>query len=94
VAVSKHKSQSHAAQFCGSLSISQRNSLRAILLHEHACRDLKRALGIEKADTTSHAAHATGCAKLGNTISLFRDHARGTAVNLPGFAYGVGKEIL
>ena len=61
MAVQKHTApQSHAAHFTASLSTSQRNHLRVLLLHEHACRDLRRALGINKAEAISHAQHATG----------------------------------
>lgn len=74
--------QSHAAQFAASLSKSQRNALRVLLLHEHACRDLRRALGITKAETISHAHHATGLARRGETIRLFENHAQHSPANL------------
>ena len=83
MAVQKHNApQSHAAHFAASLSTSQRNHLRVLLLHEHACRDLRRSLGVEKqAATVSHAAHATGLAKVGRTIELFAQ-AKPSAANL------------
>jgi|SRR5579863_976711 hypothetical protein len=71
-----------AEAFCGSLDRSQRNHLRALLHHEHACRDLKRALGIAKTETISHAQHATGLARRGETIRLFKDYADRSPANL------------
>lgn len=83
MAVQKHTApQSHAAHFTASLSTSQRNHLRVLLLHEHACRDLRRALGINKAEAISHAQHATGLARRGQTIQLFKDHAQHNPANL------------
>jgi hypothetical protein len=82
VAVKIIASQSHAAQFARSLSKSQRNALRVLLLHEHACHDLKHALGIEKHATVSHAMHATGLARRGETIRLFKDHTQHSPANL------------
>jgi hypothetical protein len=82
VAVKSIAPQSHAAQFAASLSVSQRNHLRVLLAHQHACRDLKAALGITKQDTVSHAAHATGLAKLGQTIRLFKERLDRSAVDL------------
>jgi hypothetical protein len=42
----KHTSkQSHAAHFAGTLSVSQRNALRVILLQQHACSDLRHKNG-------------------------------------------------
>ena len=63
-----------AETFCGSLNRNQRNHLRAMLHYANACQDLKHALGVAKAVTMSHAEHATGCARRGDTISLFRNH--------------------
>lgn len=70
-----------AETFCGSLNRNQRNHLRALLHHETACRDLKHALGIAKATTVTHAARATGLAKIGRTIELFAQ-AKPSPVNL------------
>jgi hypothetical protein len=82
VAVQKHTApQSHAAHFAASLSKSQRNHLRVLLHHEHACLDLKHALGIGKTTTVSHAEHCTGLARRADTIRLFRD-AKASAANL------------
>ena len=83
MAVQKHTApQSHAAHFAASLSKSQRNHLRVLLLHEHACKDLRRALGITKAEKISHAQHATGLARRGQTIKLFKDFADHSPANL------------
>lgn len=83
MAVQKHTApQSHAAHFAESLSKSQRNHLRVLLLHEHACRDLRRVLGITKAETISHAQHATGLARSGQTIRLFENYAQHSPANL------------
>lgn len=80
MAVQKHTApQSHAAHFAASLSKSQRNHLRVLLMHEHACRDLRHALGITKATTVSHAARAIGLAKTGRTIELFAQAKPGAA---------------
>jgi len=70
-----------AEAFCGSLDRNQRNHFRALLHHEHACRDLKRALGIAKTETVSHAARATGLARSGQTIRLFENYAQHSPAN-------------
>lgn len=72
MALSKNTSgHTHSAQFIKGLSRSERNALRVILLHSNGPHDLRRALGIEKQRMVSHADHATGCARRGETIRLF-----------------------
>lgn len=81
MAVPKHSAinspaKTHAEYFCESLSASQRNALRTILHHDHACADLKRALGIQKvAHHISEHARRTGKAMVGRTIELFQHNS-------------------
>jgi len=73
----KHNSRrvkSHAEEFVGSLSVSQRNSLKVIFLQEHACRDLRHALAVDQHKHVSEAEHRTGLARAGRTVELFRSH--------------------
>ncbi len=74
MAVIKHIAKTHASHFADSLNRSQRNHLRVLLSHQYAFRDLRHALGIADHKVMSHAEHATGLAKAGRTIELFRHH--------------------
>jgi hypothetical protein len=67
---------SHAHQFVGTLSVSQKNSLR-ILLVKNAAAELHRALDIQKAVTKSvhQAEHALELARQGRTAELFSKSA-------------------
>ena len=73
-------SKNHAGHFAESLSKSQRNSLRAILLHESGVPDLRNALGIAKARIVPEHERRTGLARAGRTAELFEQHR--VAVNV------------
>jgi len=72
----------HAHQFVHSLSASQRNALRVIMVHADCCKKLQRALGTEALKPISREEHATGLARAGRTIALFTEHAKPSAQHI------------
>jgi hypothetical protein len=71
----RHSSKCHAAQFVSSLNSNQRNALRVILLGEHGCTKLRRALGTSAALVVTEQQRRTGLACSGRTIELFDEKA-------------------
>lgn len=67
-------SRNHAVHLAESLSTSQRNALRTILLHESGVPDSKHALGIHKTRTIPEQERRTGLARAGRTAELFQQH--------------------
>ena len=80
----QHRHRTHAHHFVESLSKSQRNALR-ILLVKDAAAELHHALDIQKAVTRAvhNAEHALDLAKQGRTAELFsRQHATDILVRI------------
>ncbi len=82
MAVKKSTAQSHSEAFVGNLTVSGRNALRTILLHETGAAQLKTALGIHKQQPMNEHARRTGLARAGRTIDLFRGVAAASPANL------------
>lgn len=67
-----HSSNCHAAQFVSTLNRNQRNALRVILLADHGCTKLRRALGTDALPVVTEQQRCTGLARSGRTIELFK----------------------
>jgi hypothetical protein len=65
--------RSHAHQFTTSLTRSERNALRVILLHKDGLAELREALGIEHMRVSPLPEQRTALAVAGKTVELFRD---------------------
>lgn len=77
--------RNHAGQFVAHLKSNERNALRVLLLTKSGLADLREALGTVHMRVLSEAEIATGHARRGTTISLFRNHHQHTPTNLePG----------
>jgi hypothetical protein len=65
--------KSHEVEFVSSLSRNGRNSLRVILAHEDGATKLREALGMREIRVMPQPDKASGLARAGRTIDLFRD---------------------
>lgn len=65
--------KSHEVDFVSSLPRNSRNALRVILAHEHGAAKLREALGMREVGVMAQTDRATGLARAGGTIELFRD---------------------